>query len=298
VKRESLVILVIVAVMTVSCTGERVIENSLAEPRLRPSDGMTMLYVRGGSFMMGSTLDEVDQAIELCREHYSICNRWYYLRENPQHAVTLDGFWLDQTEVSNAQYQRCVEADICEQPFTCKKGQPTFGDPAKSDQPVVCVSWHDANAYCQWVGASLPSEAQWEYAYRGEAGSIFPWGDAFEGDKLNYCDINCAESHADSRNDDGYAMSSPVDAFPTDSSWAGVQGMSGNVSEWVGDWLGDYSSQADTNPSGPETGSEKMVKGCSWFFHPTYCRGAVRASISPDTRFDFVGFRCAANLEE
>ena len=270
---------------------------SPSDTRTRSADKMAIIAVPGGTFRMGSTAGEVDDAIALCKEHYSICNSWYYMRENPQHAVTLDSFWMDQTEVSNAQYRQCVQAGNCTEPTTCKKGAPTYADPGKTDHPVVCVSWEEAQNYCQWAGGRLPTEAEWEYALRGEAGFIYPWGDEFDGSKLNYCDQNCSQSHADDRFDDGYPQTAPVGSYPRGASWSGVLDMGGNVSEWVADWLGEYSSDAVSNPSGPSTGEEKIVKGGSWFFHPTYCRGATRASVDPDTRFDFFGFRCVAPVK-
>ena len=267
---------------------------TMGDTRTRPADGMVMIYVPGGTFQMGSTETEIEAAISLCREHYDICNRWYYMRESPQHGVSLGGFWLDQSEVTNTQYRRCVEGGACAEPSACKKGAPTYADVDKSDHPVVCVSWQDAQAYCQWAGARMPTEAEWEYAFRGEQRAIYPWGDTFDGARLNYCDVNCEASHADSRYDDGYGKTSPVGNYPKGASWSGVLGMSGNVSEWVADWLGDYAHKAESNPSGPSSGSEKVIKGCSWFFHPTYCRGATRASVDPGTRFDYLGFRCVA----
>ena len=117
---------------------------SPGDARTRPTDGMVILYVPGGSFQMGSTESEIKDAITLCTQHYSICNRWYYMREHPQHSVSLAGFWLDQTEVTNEHYRRCVEAGICDEPTECKKGTPTYADPDQSDHPVVCVSWQDA----------------------------------------------------------------------------------------------------------------------------------------------------------
>ena len=258
--------------------------------------GAGMLHIPGVSFQMGSTLDEVEEAIALCQEHYNICNRWYYKRENPQHTVTLDEFWIDQTEVTNAQYRRCVEAGICPEPSVCKKGEPTFDEPSKADHPVVCVNWEEAQTYCQWAGARLPTEAEWEYAFRGEVRAIYPWGNEFDGSLLNYCDANCSQPHADERFDDGYSLTAPVGSYPQGASWSGVLDMGGNVSEWVSDWLGDYTSESVSNPTGPSTGTEKLLKGCSWFSHPTYCRGALRASVDPNTRFDYLGFRCATSV--
>jgi len=262
---------------------------------VRQTDEMSMINTPGGTFQMGSTEAEVDDAIELCQQHYSICNRWFYERESPIHTVTLDEFWIDQTEVSNTQYRLCVEAGICVEPASCMKGEPTFNDLNKADYPVVCVNWEDAQDYCEWTGTRLPTEAEWEYAFRGESGSIFPWGNAFDGTRLNYCDQNCSQSHADDRFDDGYPLTAPTGSFPTGISWAGVYNMSGNVYEWVADWFGEYSDEAVTNPSGPITGDKRMLKGCSWFSHPTYCRGAARPSVDPDTRFDYLGFRRASN---
>jgi len=268
---------------------------SLGDSFIRPGDSMTMVFVPGGSFSMGSTGTEIEDAISLCNEFYSPCNRWYYEREAPRHPVNLDDFWIDQTEVINAQYRQCAEAGICAEPLTCKKGEPTFNDPEKTDHPVVCVDWEGAKTYCQWAGGRLPTEAEWEYAFRGEASVTYPWGDEFDGSKLNYCDANCGQPHADNRFDDGYPLTALTGSYPSGASWAGVLDMGGNVSEWVADWFGEYSLEAVSNPAGPESGNEKMLKGCSWFFHPTYCRGALRPSVSPDTRFDYLGFRCATS---
>jgi len=261
----------------------------------RPADGMVMVYVPTGEFQMGSTEAQIEAAIALCRQHYSPCNDWYYGRERPAHAVSMGGFWIDQVEVSNAQYRRCVEGGGCLEPLTCKKGEPTYADPTKTDHPVVCVTWGDAQAYCEWTGARLPTEAEWEYAFRGQQGSIYPWGDSFEGSRLNYCDTNCMESHADDDYDDGYPYTAPVASFPQDVSWSGATGMSGNVSEWVADWFGAYSTEALSNPTGPESGKEKMLKGCSWFSPPAYCRGAARPSVDPGVRYGYLGVRCAGS---
>ena len=271
---------------------------ALGDTLTRPNDEAAMLYIPAGTFQMGSTEAEITDAIDLCQQHYNICNRWYYERESPQHPVPLDGFWIDRTEITNAQYRQCVETGICTEPSTCKKGQATYTDADKNDHPVVCVNWEEAQTYCQWTGARLPTEAEWEYAFRGGTGSIYPWGDEFDGSRLNYCDANCSESHADNPFDDGYPQTAPAGTYPQGASWSGVLDMGGNVSEWVSDWFGDYSPGAESNPDGPPTGSEKMVKGCSWFFHPTYCRGAARASVDPGTRLDYLGFRCVVTVSQ
>ncbi len=265
------------------------------ESELRPKDGILMVFIPGGVFQMGSSDSQVEAAIELCKQHYQTCNRWYYQRESPQHQVSLNDFWIDQTEVSNAQYQLCVDAGVCAPPLTCRKGDATFEDQTKSDHPVVCVSWEEARSYCQWVGERLPTEAEWEYAARGEASAIYPWGDQFDGSKLNYCDANCSLSFADQRFDEGFPQTSPVGSFPAGASWAGVLDLGGNVSEWVQDWMGEYQPGFVFNPAGPPEGSERMLKGCSWYAHPTYCRAAARPSVDPETRFDYFGFRCASS---
>jgi iron(II)-dependent oxidoreductase len=145
------------------------------------------------------------------------------------------------------------------------------------------------------MGVRLPSEAEWEYAFRGEVGSVFAWGNEFDGSRLNYCDENCSQTHSDDRFDDGFSLTAPVGSYPSGMSWSGALNMSGNVSEWVVDWFGEYTEEQVTNPIGPSTGEERMLKGCGWFSHPTYCRGAIRPSVDPDTRFDYLGFRCAVS---
>jgi len=277
---------------------EKTRQEELGKVITREIDGMSMVYIPGGSFMMGSTAEEIEQAIGLCKDFYSPCNNWYYEREGPQHQVSLDPYWIDQTEITNKQYRLCVEDGSCLKITECKKGEPTFEDTSKAEHPVVCADWEDANSYCQWVGGRLPSEAEWEYAYRGEGGVIYPWGDEFDGNKLNYCDQNCTEDHADQRYDDGYPLTAPAGSFPAGASWAGVMNMSGNVSEWVNDWYGEYSPEGEINPMGSPSGTQKMVKGCSWYFHPAYCRGATRPAVEPSTRFDYLGFRCVVTQEQ
>lgn len=259
----------------------------------RPSDGMEMVYVPAGELRMGSTEAEVDAALAQCRQVYNYCNLSFYGLESPQHTVTLDSFWIDQNEVTNIQYRQCVEAGVCQVSATCDQGEPSFGNTSKVDHPVGCVSWNDARTYCEWAGARLPTEAEWEYAARGPQGNIYPWGNTFDGNRLNYCDAKCEHSWADRAIDDGYAESAPVGNYPDGASWCGAQDLAGNVAEWVADWLGDYAPEPQTNPTGPETGSEKVIRGNSWRFFRERFRMAARAKIAPTNRYDKVGFRCA-----
>jgi len=300
------IFLILILFLAAGCSGSAVEPKTPAarpslstEPQtlVRPLDEMVMVRIPAGSFRMGSTPQEIEEGLALCREHYSICNSWYYEREGPAHSTSLDGFWIDQTEVSNAQYQLCVEAGSCLEPLTCQKGEPSFSDPALADHPVVCVSWSDARAYCEWAGGRLPSEAEWEYAYRGPERLVYPWGNEFSGSKLNYCDQNCSQPHADERFDDGFSRSALVGSFTDGASWSGILNLAGNVSEWVGDWFGEYPTGETSNPIGPAEGDQKILRGGSWFGHPTYCRGAIRPAAPPETRFDYLGFRCAASEE-
>ena len=265
------------------------------ETQTRPLDQMTMVFVPGGTFQMGSTEAEVKDALAFCKQHYNFCNDWFYMREYPQHTVTLNDFWIDQTEVSNTQYRQCVEAGICTEPTTCKKGEPTYYDTEKMDHPVVCVSWDDAQTYCEWTGTRLPSEAEWEYAFRGEQNLFYPWGNIFDGTNVNYCDVNCELPYADDGYDDHYVKTAPVDSYLEDVSWCGALDLSGNVSEWVADWSESYTDEPVLNPIGPTSGTEKILRGCNWNAQPAYCRGMARHFASPDTRFDCLGFRCASS---
>ena len=131
-------------------------------------DGMELLPVPAGEFLMGS-----DPAVDKDAQD----------DEKPQHTVYLDTFWIDKTEVTNAQYQTCVSAGACSQSEYADDSH--FNAP---NQPVVGVSWNDATAYCEWAGRRLPTEAEWEKAARGTDGRIYPWGnDAPTCELAQYC---------------------------------------------------------------------------------------------------------------
>ena len=157
---------------------------------------------------------------------------------------------------------------------------------------MIFVSWSQATAYCAWAGRQLPTEAMWEKAARGPNGLIYPWGNTFDGTKVNYCDINCDLPWKGSY-DDGYKDLSPVGNYPLGKSLYGVFDMAGNVYEWVADWFEPYRPIRQENPTVPVSGSEHITRGGSWGDDPAHVRAAIRSRRNGSTSENSIGFRCA-----
>jgi formylglycine-generating enzyme required for sulfatase activity len=291
------ILLVVVTLLVLAvggCQSEGVRERSI--------DGAVMVYVPAGEFRMGSTDNEVDRMVALCESgaEYALtetgCERWRFDNEQPAHSITMDGFWIDQNEVTNGQYRQCVEAGACEIPENLL-GQIVYEDSSREDLPVGHMLWSEAATYCEWAGARLPTEAEWEYAARGPEGLMFPWGNEFEVGRLNYCDANCtAELTKDWDFDDGYAVESPVGSYPDGASWCGALDLAGNVAEWVADWYDSeyYEHSPSSNPTGPSSGELRVTRGGSYYNAPS----AVTAIRRHPSRLDSVaGFRCAQDSE-
>ena len=250
--------------------------------QISPKDGMVLVYVAEGEFKMGSARTEDPETLE---------------EELPQHIVYLDAYWIDQTEVSNAQYAMCVaDGDTCTKPkeiFSLTRSS-YYDNEQYANYPVIFVSWDQAAGYCAWAGRRLPTEAEWEKAARGPEGRIYPWGNTFDGTLANYCDINCINGWKDDRYDDGYVETSPVGDYPLGASVYGALDMAGNVYEWVADWYGPYSRISQVNPTGPPSGQEHIIRGGAWGDDFVHVRAAVRSHINvPDYWVNFIGFRCA-----
>jgi formylglycine-generating enzyme required for sulfatase activity len=267
----------------------------------RPIDDMVMVYVPGGEFQMGTDDDQMKYSLQLCGVTASTifgpgtrCFASEFADEKPAHMVILDGFWVDRLEVTNAQYRRCVEAGACTPPV--ESGSYTrdayYGERAFDDYPVVWVGWQQATEYCAWAGARLPTEAEWEYSARGPESHIFPWGDVFDGTRLDYCDVNCDLGPNDETVNDGYADTAPVGSYPSGASWCGALDMAGNVREWVADWFGRYYGR-QVNPSGPHTGEMIVSRGGSWLDPPENVRSTKRGRNTTDFTVYKLGIRCA-----
>jgi serine/threonine-protein kinase len=223
-----------------------------------------MVFVPAGPFEMGSNSGDNS--------------------EKPVHTVTLDSFWIDRTEVTNAIYELCVNAGACTSPgYPGSYSRPSYyGDSQFADYPVIFVSWHDAEAYCEWAGRRLPTEAEWEKAARGTDGGTFPWGNASPDANLLNFDMNVGDT-------------TEVGEYPGGASPYGALDMAGNVWEWVNDWHGEtyYSSSPSENPPGPSSGSLRVLRGGSFNLPDDSVRAADRVRFRPTDSDSIVGFRCA-----
>jgi formylglycine-generating enzyme required for sulfatase activity len=227
-----------------------------------PTDGMVMIYIPPGEFPMGT--DSKD-----------------FQKSRPQHSVYLSGYWIDQTEVSNAMYARCVAQSACKPPV---QNNRYYNDPAHANAAVVYIRWEEAQAYCTWAGRRLPTEAEWEKAARGVDGRNYPWGSQLPDAHLLNFDDNI-----------GYPL--PVNRYPKGASPYGVLNMAGNVREWVADWYSAayYRYTPLRNPTGPDDGRYKVLRGGSYLDGWREVRSVNRFFHNPTSPGENRGFRCAAS---
>jgi formylglycine-generating enzyme required for sulfatase activity len=157
-----------------------------------------------------------------------------------------------------------------------------YGNAQFDNYPVIWVSWNDAKAYCGWVGRRLPTEAEWEKAALGTDGRQYPWGNTWSAEKLN-------------SREKGPGDTTAVGTYLTGASPYGALDMAGNVWEWVADWYGPYDSSQVTNPTGPQSGITRAVRGGSYLDEYGYIRTKYRIDYVPDATWVVMGFRCASS---
>ena len=261
--------------------------------RLPPSG---RVRIPGGRYVMGSTPTEMMRAVALCKREVfrSRCDdiATAFRAEGVAHEVTLSPFLIDRTEVTVADYARCVAAGACSAPGYLP-GDARFDRPAL---PVTSVRWEEAGAYCRWAKGRLPTEAEWEYAARGTASREFPWG-------MNYNPHVCnhgAFANDDTDKTDGFVGLAPVGSFPDGATPLGVVDLAGNAGEWVEDVYDidengfGYAPKPQTDPHGPKNGGFHVVRGGSYSDGAPWMRAAARG-VTSLARAPFVGFRCAAD---
>ncbi len=244
---------------------------------LHPVDEMQLVFIPAGPFLRGSPVSDPESEAN----------------ERPEGEVYLEAYWIDQTEVTNRMYSLCVLEGGCEPP----QSESTLTRNAYYDNldyaeyPVVNVSWAQAENYCRWAGRRLPSEAEWEKAARGPQGARYPWGDADPNcDLLNFGNPGPGQGACSSD-------TTRVGSFPAGASTYGALDMAGNVFEWVADWYRPdaYRLSQDSNPTGPESGETRVLRGGALNDATGAVRAANRHQTHPENISYFIGFRCAVS---
>ncbi len=236
---------------------------------VKGGDGREMVLIPAGSFTMGGGPEaEID--------------------EQPEREILLDAYYIDLYEVRNSDYRRFASMTKRHEQFV-----PVFEDDVKlllqPDLPAVGVSWLDAQAYCQWAGKRLPTEAEWEKAARGTDRRDYPWGDDWNPKRANAVGT-----------EDGFRYAASVDSYPEGRSPYGLYNAAGNAAEWVDSWYDTfyYKEMPFRNPRGPEKGTKLVYRGGSWHDSPRNLRASKRFAGSHPERTDSnIGFRCARDVE-
>ena len=259
--------------------------------RLAETLDRSTVRIPAGDFVMGSNSGRSD--------------------ERPQRSVYLDAFEIDRFEISNAQYQRFLQATQRIPPAYWSGIEYPNG---QADYPVVGVSWEEAAAYCTWIGKRLPTEAEWEKACRGSDSRLYPWGNTWDSARGNvevsgrsawplgwdqaWMLLKSASSDAT-----GHRLQ-PIGSYPAGASPYGVLDMVGNASEWVWDWYNwsDYKDLPAQNPRSLGPPWNHCLRGSPWFdpyggtsWTQAMSRCSARNS-SHETQDPRVGFRCAISV--
>ena len=246
------------------------LEPEAGDTRTSPKDGRVMVWMPPGSYRMGATEGDRQAALD----------------ELPAGNRVVKGFWIDRSEVTNADYRRCVDAGDCTAPTRTE----AFDDPNRASYPVLWVTWYQARDYAEWAGKRLPSEAEWERAARAGSETRFPWGDRWENHRGNALDASGY---------DRWGAEAPVNSFPA-NSW-GVHDLIGNAAEWVEDVYhsilagGPLDGSPWEQETGPSDERRRVVRGGSFIDPPSRQRVSRRSGRKPTDSHRSTGFRCAAD---
>ena len=267
--------MMLVGIVLVAAPGVTVAEG--LEKEVKGKDGAPMVLIPEGPFPMGVPHGDRDGG----RDEY------------PRHDVFVNNFYIDKFELTNSRYLEFVKATNHRVPQNPKNATRNLwqGDTiteSLADRPVINVDWADANAYCQWAGKRLPTEAEWEKAAKGTADRRFPWGNVEPTNKhLNFNQQWIGEKTL-----------MPVGSYEAGKSPFGVYDMAGNVWEWVNDWYDAkyYEKSPAKNPMGPESGTKRVLRGSGWQNETPTVRIFTRVDSDPTIRNESTGFRCAMDV--
>ncbi len=309
------------ATSSVSLSGQNLAPNNNASgdafAALR-SISSELVPVSGGTFTMGTSPGEVSAAVDECKDgtnyggNPGTCEVSYGEDSYPEHQVTVSAFNMEVTEVTYFQFMQFMNSPAmgtgshrngcdgqpCMQTRTESETSNIQFDGANysvpiviNDYPVTNVTWYGAKAYCEAIGRRLPTEAEWEHAARGSNDYIYPWG--------NTWDPTRASTNRPADPTAAYSTF-PVLSFPDGQSDYGVLNMAGNVAEWVSDWYDTrfYGRPEATvpDPTGPVSGTDKVVRGGSWDAVPFFSRSVHRQAKAPNDPQAWVGFRCVEDV--
>jgi iron(II)-dependent oxidoreductase len=245
-----------------------------------------MVKIPAGTFLMGS-----DKKVD----------RNAYQPEFPQRRVYLDSYEIDKYEVTTVQFLKFVLATDRKPLIDWQYEGGNFQE-TMANHPVMHVSWFDADAYCRWAGKRLPTSAEWEKAARGEDGRVYPWGNEPAG--LSRANFGRTGLSGPVRDRPERLLLYPpiisVDKYDNGVSPYGVFQLAGNVAEWTADWYDPhyYKTAPDRNPKGPEKGTQRAFRGGGWIDSTPSVRPAQRNGTDPNTKMNWLGFRCARNAKD
>ena len=260
---------------------------TLLPTEITDSKGVQMVLVPASEFIMGGNAED---AVAMCEKYSNTdCQKSRFENEEPIHTVNLDSFYIDKYEVTNTNWKNCVNAKVCNLPVQTDSVTRTnyYIDPEYDDFPVINVTWHMAQDFCEWRDASLPTEAQWEKAARGIDGFIYPWGN----------NINCSYANYFSGSNGCVGDTTKVGSYKSGKSVYGVYDMAGNVAEWTLDWYSEtyYQDSPASDPQGPNSGEYRVYRGGAWYFVDFITRSTYRGNDKPEQYIFYLGFRCATD---